>query len=143
MIEDVCTAVEMFTEHQSKRKVFTPVIVPILWHIIDNIPTAFYSCYTCNKNREKQTTCVDLCHVFYSFQTVLFFFLDECINLGYGSEELFIYIINNPNDNIFELGYSNIYTSLFNFCAIISITIILEDEFFYQKILELEKELYN
>ena len=43
----------------------------------------------------------------------------------------------------FIFRYKYIYTSLFNFCAIISIKIILEDEFFYQKILELEKELYN
>ena len=62
MIEDVSTAVEMFTEHQSKRKVFTPVIVPFLRHIINNIPMVIYSCYTCNKNGKIQTTGVNLCH---------------------------------------------------------------------------------
>jgi hypothetical protein len=43
----------------------------------------------------------------------------------------------------FIFRYKYIYTSLFNFCAILSLKIISEDEFFYQKIIELEKKLYN
>ena len=43
----------------------------------------------------------------------------------------------------FIFRYKYIYTSLFNFCAIFSLKIISEDEFFYQKIIELEKKLYN
>ena len=43
----------------------------------------------------------------------------------------------------FIFRYKYIYTSLFNFCAILSLKAISEDEFFYQKILELEKQLYN
>ena len=43
----------------------------------------------------------------------------------------------------FIFRYKYIYTSLFNFCAILSLKIISEDEFFYQKIIELEKQLYN
>ena len=43
----------------------------------------------------------------------------------------------------FIFKYKYIYTSLFNFCAILSVKSILDDEFFYQKIVELEKKLYN
>ena len=43
----------------------------------------------------------------------------------------------------FIFKYKYIYTSLFNFCAILSLKAISEDEFFYQKIIELEKQLYN
>ena len=43
----------------------------------------------------------------------------------------------------FIFKYKYIYTSLFNFCAILSVKTILDDEFFYQKIVELEKKLYN
>ena len=43
----------------------------------------------------------------------------------------------------FIFQYKYIYTSLFNFCAILSLKIISDDEFLYQKLLELEKDLYN
>ena len=43
----------------------------------------------------------------------------------------------------FIFQYKYIYISLFNFCAILSLKSILDDEYLYQKILELEKELYN
>ena len=43
----------------------------------------------------------------------------------------------------FIFQYKYIYVSLFNFCAILSLKSILDDEYLYQKILELEKELYN
>ena len=43
----------------------------------------------------------------------------------------------------FIFRYKYIYTSLFNFCAILSLKIISDDDIFYQKLLELEKELYN
>ena len=43
----------------------------------------------------------------------------------------------------FIFRYKYIYTSLFNFCAILSLKIIQDDDYFYQKIIELEKHLYN